>query len=131
MDLERAPRRRISIHSRARTLLWLCGGAGVDLYRGRIAGLACINPDFTQLAVGVRGKDGARLVGVAARAWPHDIDCFHGDAQTVAGIAGVCLLDLSRGALRARGSGAANRALALDELQVIVARLTRNVGRVG
>jgi hypothetical protein len=81
-----------------------------------------------QLAVRIRGKDGLGLVGLAARTRPQDIDCFHGNVQTVAGIAGVCLLKLPRGALRARGRRAANRALALDKLQAIAPGLTRDVG---
>ena len=112
------------------SLLRLCGGAGVHLNHGRVAGFAHVNPNFTEPAIGIRADDRALLVGGTAPAGFHDIDCFLRDAETIAGIARIRPLDLPSRAIPACGGILLNRGLALDKLQAIVAGLTRNVGRV-
>src|SRR5580698_6571889 len=111
-------------------LLRLCGGPRVHLNDRRTAGFAYVNPNFTEPAIGIRGEDCALLLGGPARAWFHDIDGFLRDAQTVARIAWIRLLDLPSGAMPASGAILLHRDLALDKLQAIVAGLARNVRRV-
>jgi hypothetical protein len=110
-------------------LLRFCG-AGVHLNDRRVAGFAYVNPNFTEPAIGICSEDRALLVGRAAPARFHDIDCFLGHTKTVVGIAGIRLLDLPGGAMPACGSILLHRDLASDKLQAIVAGLPRNVRRV-
>jgi len=111
-------------------LLRLCGGARVHLNDRRVAGFAYVNPNFAEPAIGIRGEDRALLFGGPAPAWFHDIDCFFRDAETVAGIARIRLLDLPSGAMPTCGGILLQRDLALDKLQAIVAGLAGNVCRV-
>src|ERR1700728_4894302 len=106
-------------------LLRLCGGARVHLNERRVAGFAYVNPNFTEPAIGIRGEDCALLLGGPAPAWFHDIDRFLRDAETVAGIARIRLLNLPSVAMPACGAILLHRDLALDKLQAIVASLAR------
>ena len=114
----------------ALALLRLCRGAGVHLDGGRVFGLAGVNPNLNEVAIGIRSEDDVRLVGSAAAARPYNIDRFLGYVEAVAQVPGTRLLDLPSRALRASGRGAPNRGLALHKLQAAITRYTRNVRRV-
>jgi hypothetical protein len=50
------------------------------MHSGRIAGLSYIHQDLTEMAIGVRGEDGARLVGGAVSR-KYDVNRFPRDLQ--------------------------------------------------
>ena len=75
-------------------LLRLCGGPSVELYRGRVPGLAYVDPNFMKTAVGTRGEDNLFLLGSSVGARAHNIDCLFGDVRSVGEVAGIRTLDL-------------------------------------
>src|ERR1700693_6270750 len=87
----------------ALALLRLCRGAGVHLDGGRVVGLARVNPNLTEAAIGIRSEDDVRLVGSAAATPPYNIDPFLSHVEAVAQVPRTGLLDLPSRALRASG----------------------------
>jgi hypothetical protein len=113
----------------ALALLRLCRGAGIHVDGGRAVGLARVNPNLIEAAIGIRSEDDVRLVGSAVAARPY-IDRFLSYVKAVAQVPRTRLLDLSSRGLRASGRGAPNCRVALHKLQAVT-RHTRNVRRVG